>query len=267
MTKTNTMIMRTFMTALVILLLTCSGYQSDNNNTLNHNGKDVPTVVRTFDVKPYSGLYVKNAFDVEMSSEVNKIEVTIDERYADMVEVSFDNDELTLQLNGKTRRIKRARVRLPYNEQLNRVSLSHASSFTSKRALKGEEVDVALSGASEFDCDVKCDTTMLILTGASSYEGRLHAQHAEIHAHGASEVELEGSLHTLEISLDGASGLHADDLSAAEVSGTVKGASNVEVRCSNLLDVDVSGASMLTYTGNPQNRCTQTGASTVSREN
>jgi len=86
----------------------------------------------------------------------------------------------------------------------------------------------------------------------------------KVYASGASKLKVDGETRDLEIELSGASKIEAESLKAENVDVDGSGASCVSVNVSGDLKADLSGASKVTYTGNPRNLEKSTsGASSV----
>ncbi|HEY0460546.1 MAG TPA: head GIN domain-containing protein [Pyrinomonadaceae bacterium] len=86
----------------------------------------------------------------------------------------------------------------------------------------------------------------------------------KVDASGASKIKVDGETKNLEVELSGASRLDAENLKSENVNVDGSGASNAAVNVSGDLRADLSGASKVTYTGNPRNLEKSTsGASSV----
>jgi len=86
----------------------------------------------------------------------------------------------------------------------------------------------------------------------------------KVDASGASKIKVDGETKNLEVELSGASKLDAESLKAENVDVDGSGASSANVNVSGDLKADLSGASRVTYTGNPKNLEKSTsGASSV----
>jgi hypothetical protein len=86
----------------------------------------------------------------------------------------------------------------------------------------------------------------------------------KVHSSGASKIKVNGETKDLEIELSGASKIDAENLKAENADVAGSGASNASVNVSGDLKADLSGASKVTYTGNPKNLEKSTsGASSV----
>ena len=96
------------------------------------------------------------------------------------------------------------------------------------------------------------ELTDLDLTGATTCTAtEVKTDKLEVDATGASKIKLAGEVNTLKAKAVGASGIDAETLRAAKVEAESDGASSVSVSASNELKADASGASSITYIGDP----------------
>lgn len=196
----------------------------------------------------YTKLDVSNAFDVTVSDQVTEVVVTVGELAHDRVVVRVVDGELQIGFKPNTMYNGKAVAVIPANANLSDLELSGASSFTGD--LRGDDVDIELSGA-------------------STYRGTVEATELDIDLSGASDAILSGACQTkMEIDLSGASTLKAADLSAMSVYGKMSGASDADVTVCSDLNVELSGASTLTYGTSSEDchpvvNCSTSGASTV----
>ena len=195
----------------------------------------------------YTKLDVSNAFDVTVSDQVTDVVVTVGELAHDRVVVKVVDGELQIGFKPTTNYSGKAKAVIPA-AVLRKLDLSGASSFTGD--LRGDDVDIELSGA-------------------STYRGTVEATELDIDLSGASDAILSGACQTkMEIDLSGASTLKAANLSAMSVYGEMSGASDADVTVCSDLNVELSGASTLTYGTSSEDchpvvNCSTSGASTV----
>ena len=157
----------------------------------------------------YTKLDVSNAFEVTVSDQVTEVVVTVGELAHDRVVVKAVNGELQIGFKPNTM----------YNGKATAVTGD----------LRGNNVNIELSGA-------------------STYRGSIEAAELDIDLSGASDAIINGVCQTkMEIDLSGASSLKAADLSAMSVYGEMSGASDADVTVCSALNVQLSGASTLTY--------------------
>ena len=195
----------------------------------------------------YTKLDVSNAFDVTVSDQVTDVVVTVGELAHDRVVVRVVDGELQIGFKPNTNYSGKATAVIPA-AVLRKLDLSGASSFTGD--LRGDDVDIELSGA-------------------STYRGTVEATELDIDLSGASDAILSGACQTkMEIDLSGASTLKAANLSSMSVYGEMSGASDADVTVCSDLNVELSGASTLTYGTSSEDchpvvNCSTSGASTV----
>ncbi len=196
---------------------------------------------------PFTGLEASGGFQVTMSDQVEDVVVTVGELAHDRVVVKVVDGELQIGFKPNTNYSGKATAVIPA-AVLRKLDLSGASSFTGD--LRGDDVDIELSGA-------------------STYRGTVEATELDIDLSGASDAILSGACQTkMGIDLSGASTLKAANLSAMSVFGEMSGASDADVTVCSDLNVELSGASTLTYGTSseechPNVNCSTSGASTV----
>ena len=80
----------------------------------------------------------------------------------------------------------------------------------------------------------------------------LSSQDLKLESNGASSITADGSVTNLEVNLSGASKLHAKSLQTQVSTLSLNGASYADVTVSDTLSASISGAGLLTYSGNPK---------------
>jgi hypothetical protein len=90
------------------------------------------------------------------------------------------------------------------------------------------------------------------LTGAVEARGNLDAKDLNINLTGASQLELEGTGHTMDAQIQGASSLRAFSFKVKDASVEVNGASSAKVNVSGTLEMEEGIASDIDYRGKPQ---------------
>ena len=238
----------------------------------------------------YTELEVEDAFDVTVSDAATQITITAGEYVMPNVVVETVENTLKIYLKGwHSNRGTDMTVILPYNANLTSVDLSGASEFHSEYGLEGEKVEVSLSGASDFYCDIDADEVNISLSGASDFfgevladeiemdlsgsskiKGYVDADELDLDLSGASEATFEGQVGTLKIDLTGASDINKTingnryGFACDQCEGSVSGASNVYIHCDGTIKVNLSGASDLHYTGNAATTgCSTSGGSNI----
>ena len=215
-------------------------------------------ITQTFSTSDnYTKLEVHDAFDVVVSNAVDQVTVTAGDNVMPNVKVEESGNTLRIYIKGWfSNRSGDKKVLLPYNEALAKVELSGASDFQSPYALRGAKIEVELSGASDFDGIIEADEVEMNLSGASSIKGQVAASSFELELSGASAATLEGAVGILEMTVSGASNIEKKvtgsrySLACGSCSGTLSGSSEAFLHCDGTIQVSLSGASDLHYTGN-----------------
>ena len=197
-------------------------------------------IEKTFDIdNSYTELQIENAINVIVSNEQDQISVITTEKLINDVVIEKTDNKLRLYLK-KNIHLYRSDIKiiLPYNPNLQEIELSGASNFQSEFTLKNEKIDINLSGASDFQCDIE-------------------AKEIEIELSGASDATLSGETNTLSLKLSGASNIikkitnNHYSLICNQCECDLSGSSDVYIHCNdNINIINLSGASSLHYTGN-----------------
>ncbi|MFC1873447.1 GIN domain-containing protein, partial [Chloroflexota bacterium] len=105
-----------------------------------------------------------------------------------------------------------------------------------------------------------------VVSGASHVIGNIEMAEGKIDVSGASSLILDGFASDISVDVSGAS--HADivDLSVTNATANISGASSTIIKANNRLNAKVTGASRLTYLGNPMLDIETSGGSTVDHD-
>jgi len=186
-------------------------------------------------------------FEIQQSSSYN-ISVTADDNVMDYVQVSKVGQTLKIGLGTVTwfgPKTLRASVTMP---QLNGLTVSGASRGDIYDFSSTEDVDIAVSGASRVNGDITAGNIDFDISGAST-------------------VQLEGSANDMVAGVSGASRLNLGSFPVNNANVSFSGASSGTVNLNGRLDADLSGASRLSYIGEPtMGTITTSGASTLSKK-
>ncbi|MBE7173086.1 MAG: DUF2807 domain-containing protein [Williamsia sp.] len=125
------------------------------------------------------------------------------------------------------------------------------------------------SGASDVFVDgtIKGDELSINLSGASDFKGAVQVNKLDLDQRGASDATISGRVANLEVNASGASDLKGFDLSTDVCNAKAHGASDVKITVEKQLQVEASGASSIQYKGNAVITSTKTnGASSVNKK-
>jgi|GEM_PF-2060745 len=141
-------------------------------------------------------------------------------------------------------------------------NLADINVYITIRELKGLEVSGAVEVVSKNK--LTCSRLNIDLSGAVETQLELSAGTVSVETSGAVELDLKGDCNHLEVETSGAAEVRAQDFKAESCSVETSGASSIDVRASKVLRISSSGASNVTYRGEPEKLEVETsGASEV----
>jgi hypothetical protein len=224
-------------------------------------------ISKEMDFSDFTRVEVGSAFEVEIiQADSYHVSVTADDNLFDYITVAKEGDTLKIALKPSYSYdflTLRARVTMP---NLYALDLSGATKGTVSGFDSSADLALDLSGASSLAMsDMSALDISLEASGASRVTGSIAAGDAEFDVSGASTVTLAGSANDIDIEASGASHVGLGDFPVNNAEVKLSGASRATVNLSGRLDVDLSGASNLSYIGEPtMGDISISGASTIS---
>lgn len=225
-------------------------------------------ITRELDIKDFANIEADCAFRLEIVQSKD-FRVSVWASDALQKEVSAIKSGNTLKLSLKShsfhaRPIVQAKISLPH---VNRLRLGGAVSARARGIESKGTLDLNLSGNSILDIEANADALKCEVSGASKLAGCLSVTNAEFVLSGASKLMLNGSAKDVTLSGWGASKAEAEGFDAENARLFLKGASEATIKVTGQLDIDLSGGSRLTYTGNPAiHTISVTGASSLNHK-
>lgn len=196
-------------------------------------------------IASFSAIQIGSAHDlVIIPGEEFKVIVETDANLQDVVVAEVKNNTLQFKTTKSIRNYSEIRfyVTVP---TLNELKVSGAAEVTTDGTLKGEELKLIVSGASEVTLNL--DYTAL-----------------KVSISGASDVILNGNATTCNMECSGASEIKAKSLDTQNAVVRASGASSCSVNATSTLTYEVSGASDVIYTKNPEVVVVKNGKNTQS---
>jgi len=211
-----------------------------------------PIITRQYDYTDFTAIEIGDAFELTVTpADTFSVAITAREGLFEHINVSRSGDTLKIDMNNfflSFNRSGEVRITMP---ELRWLDLSGAVEADVTGFASGQDLDVRLSGASRLDMDMETGRFTADLSGASELAGRLTATATDIGLSGASEIKLEGSGGDIKINGSGASEAELADFPVDNADIDLSGASQVSLDISGRLDVSLSGASRVEYSGNP----------------
>jgi len=258
--------MKKAIVAVLVVVLLTSGLLVGCGGILTGSGE---LKTQEYDFSDFNKVEISSAFEFEINqSSSYSISVTADDNVIEHVRVSKDGQTLRIGL-GTIPRLGpvtlEATVTMP---KLRGLDLSGATRGTVSGFSSTENLDIEVSGASSLDLvgmstgDVRFD-----ISGASRVTSDITTGDAEFDVSGASTVQFEGSANDMVAKVEGASRFNLGGFTVNNANVSLSGASDGTVNLSGKLDADLSGASKLSYIGEPTMGTINTsGDSTLSKK-
>lgn len=211
-----------------------------------------PITTRSYDFSDFSRIEIGDAFELTVTrADTYSVAITAREGLFDHINVAQHGDTLKIDLQGFFLNFShsgQATITMP---ELRGLELSGAAEADVSGFTSGQDLDVQLTGASRLDLAMETGEFSAELSGASQLTGSLAATATDIVLSGASRIELEGSGGDLRLEGSGASRAKLADFPVGDADIVLSGASHASLDISGRLDVDLSGASQVDYSGNP----------------
>jgi hypothetical protein len=190
-------------------------------------------VTKQLTLGEFSQIDASSSFQVDVTQgATSSVVVTADDNAWDSVDVR--NDGGTLHLSMKSGSYNNTHVSA-------KIVTPHLSAFTLSGAVNGS-IEGFNDAAGRLDLSV---------SGASTLNGGLRQGQMTLDIAGASTVTLHGAADLVNVTVSGASHGGLEDFASDVIRADISGASNANVFARRKLDYDVSGASHLSYAGNP----------------
>ncbi|MBN1176970.1 MAG: DUF2807 domain-containing protein [Dehalococcoidales bacterium] len=211
-----------------------------------------PVGTRDYDYTDFTVVEVGHAFSVEITpAETYRISISAGENAFDHIEVTKTGGKLEIGMDTfffHFLRSPRVKITMP---RLTGLHLTGATEGNVTGFSSSDDFDLSLSGASELYMELETGNFEGELSGASELTGNLVATSCEFTLSGASEMELTGSGGDIKIDASGASQADLEHFNANDADIDFSGASDGNLNVNGRLDISLSGASLLEYSGSP----------------
>ena len=222
--------MKVLLVAVLIISLIASGLTIGCGVVLKGSG-NIKTEEYSF--ADFNKIEISSAFEFEViQSSVYSINITADDNVIEKVRVTKAGDTLKI-----------------YLETLPRLGSVTLKAVIHMPQLHSLDVSGAAHGiVNDFDSS---NDVNIKLSGASKIEGNIIAGEADFNISGASIVRLQGSAKDMVANVSGASHFHLGDFIVNDANVNLSGFSTGTVNVTDHLDANLSGASKLSYVGDP----------------
>lgn len=202
-------------------------------------------------VGDFSAIHISSGIDLYLSQD-NETGIAVsaaENRFREKIRTVVENGVLKIWVDDGWKFSSGNKKMVAYVsfKSLNKLSASGASDVYMNGTLKGDELTIRLSGASDF-------------------KGSVELNKLNIGQSGASDVTISGKASTVEVDLQGASKLRGYDLHTENCTAKASGASDIKITVNSELITSASGASSIDYKGSGTIKKIHTsGASSVNK--
>ena len=184
----------------------------------------------------FSAITVSGEIDLYLSQgDEDAVAVSASEpAYRDKIRTSVENNVLKIWFDGKGWNYNNSNKKLKAYvsfKDINKLSASGASDVHVNGSIKGNELAIHLTGASDFKGTVDINKLSLNQTGAS-------------------DITISGKASTVSIEAVGASSVKGYTLETENCTVRATGASDIKITVNKALTVNATGASSVSYKGN-----------------
>lgn len=222
-----------FLIALLLASLACTiTVPTDTFGGLTGSGN---VITLTPDLADFDHVEISHAFEATVTQGPDfKVTIRIDDNLADYLEARVVGRTLVIGLKGS----------VGFN--LGNTTLEADITMPSLGGLEASGASRATLSGFESTDDIR-----LGASGASTITGEITTSDVDISISGASTVSLGGIAATMNLQASGASTADLEDFAVVNARVDLSGASRGTVHVTGELDIEASGASHVTYTGDP----------------
>ncbi len=135
---------------------------------------------------------------------------------------------------------------------IHHIEANKASDILIVDTLYCPQLYLELNGASQLKGAICAEQFKIETSGASNIESYIAAKEADFELSGASNMELKGKAEKVNYEASGASHISAKNFRSNICTIECSGASDAEVHASEVLNIDISGMSHVSYSGKPK---------------
>lgn len=185
------------------------------------------------EVGSFVSIDVGGAFDVMLKqSDKYSVVVEADKDIIERIETEVRGDELRITQSGNINNPGVLKVYVEFID-LRRLEISGAAEVESQELIKGQDLEIRVSGAGNVHL---------------SYEGE--SFQADIS--GAGNLQIEGQVRDQQVQISGAGNYNAFDFLCEDLKIETTGAGNAKVTASKKIEAYARGAGNISYQGDPE---------------
>ncbi len=200
-------------------------------------------------IPEFSFIEVQDSYDVFINQGKERmVEIEIDDNLMEKVETKVRRDKLIISTDGCIKKTTRKNIYITV-VNFEGINITGACEVTGKGKLKGEDVELEISGSGDMKLDIE-------------------AQNLETDISGSGSLVLSGNCDNHDIEISGSGRLKAFKLISNEVEVEVTGSGNCELFANYKIKAEITGSGDLLYKGNPEKVDTDvTGSGSIKQVN
>ncbi len=224
-------------------------------------------ITQEMDFTDFTKLEISHVFQAKVTrADFFFISITVDDNLLEYVTIRKSGNTLRIYLKGGYTYIGTTKIVEITMPKIDKLSLSGASRGEISGFRSSDRLEFEASGASSLNIDdLKAGDTGFEISGGSRVSGGIEISKGSFTISGASSIDLEGYAGDISVEASGASHANLANFPVSNATVSISGASVVTVNASGTIDGNVSGASRLTYLGDPALTIEMSGDSTVDR--
>ncbi len=182
-----------------------------------------------------------------------KVILNVDKKISNNVIVKVEDDTLVISVENRIHSINRDQIVVDiYMPQVSGLKVSEASKVTiDQEMVYSDNLDIDVEEASKLDLYATSENVDIEVNSASKLSGSIDSENLQLDILEASKVDLVGQAENLELDVSDASHAKMDEFQANNLKAELSSASNAELKVKDTLESKITGASDLSYEGNP----------------
>lgn len=202
--------------------VSCFGVAKGNGNIIK----------QTYEVLSFKSIEISGTYDVILNqSDKESVSVVADENIINFIKVESKNNVLTISTKRNLKTKSNVQVFIDFID-VNSIESSGVSNIISDSIIKANNFEIELDGAGTANLNIEVSKL-------------------EVDIKGAGIVEISGNVDFNDIDISGAGIFKGHNLITRKTEIEISGASKAYVNASDILDVEITGASEVKYAGNP----------------
>lgn len=191
-------------------------------------------IEKDYNIEDFTKIYLKGPYEVHLRQS-GKCSLTIiaKEEYIDRLDVDSDGEELTIELDGKNYKKKRAIEVYVNFKDLERLEIQGAVDLTCENQIRTTNLKLEFEGAGNVELNISADKIISEISGVGNFE-----------------IEGEAEYHKVEF--DGIGNYDAKDLISKYTIVESNGIGSVKVYASNRFKGEATGIGSIDYYGDPE---------------